>query len=44
MRRVRKLTKFFLNLEKTKATQGTVKKLKIDNKVADNSVEIDKNL
>ena len=37
-------TKVFLNLEKTKATQGTVKKLEIDNKETDNSIEIDKNL
>ena len=44
MRRVKKLTKFFLNLQKTKATQGTVKKLEIDNKETDNSIEIDKNL
>ena len=43
MRRVKKLTKFFLNLQKTKATQGTVKKLEID-KETDNSIEIDKNL
>ena len=39
-----KLTKFFLNLEKTKATQGTVEKLEINNKEIDNSVEINKEL
>ena len=39
-----KSTKFFLNLEKTKATQGTVKKLEIDNKEIDNSVEINEEL
>ena len=44
MRRVKKLTKFFLNLQKTKATQGTVKKLEIDNKEIDNSVEVNKKL
>ena len=37
-------TKVFLNLEKTKATQGTVKKLEIDNKEIDNFVEINKEL
>ena len=39
-----KLTKFFLNLEKTKATQGTVEKLEINNKEIDNSVEINTEL
>ena len=39
-----KSTAFFLNLEKTKATQGTVKKLEIDNKERDNSVESNKEL
>ena len=37
-------TKFFLNLEKTKATQGTVKKLEKNNKEIDNPVEINKKL
>ena len=35
---------FFLNLEKTKATQGSVKKKKISNKDIDNFVEINKDL
>ena len=39
-----KSIKFFLNLEKTKAAQGTVKKLEIDNKERDNSVESNKEL
>ena len=39
-----KSTKFILNLEKTKTTQGTVKKLEIDNKEIDNSVEVNKKL
>ena len=39
-----KSTKLFLNLEKTKATEGTVKKLEINNKEIDNSVEINKEL
>ena len=39
-----KSTMFFLNLEKTKPTQGTVKKLEIDNKERDNSVESNKEL
>ena len=39
-----KSTKFFLNLEKTKTTQGFVKKLEIDSKEIDNSVEINKEL
>ena len=39
-----KSTKFFLNLEKTKVTQGTVKKLEINNKEIDNPVEINKEL
>ena len=39
-----KSTTFFLNLEKTKPTQGTVKKLEIDNKERDNSVESNKEL
>ena len=34
----------FLNLEKTNATQGTVKKLEIDDKEIDNSVETNKEL
>ena len=40
----RKKINFFLNLEKTKVTQATVKKLEIDNKEIDNSVEINKEL
>ena len=40
----KKSTKFFLNLEKTKATQGTVIKLEISNKEIDNPVEINKKL
>ena len=39
-----KSTKFFLNLEKRKATKGTVKKLEMDNKEIDNHVEINKEL
>ena len=39
-----KSNKFFLNLEKTKVTQGTVKKLEINNKEIDNPVEINKEL
>ena len=39
-----KSTKFFLNLEKRKATKGTVKKLEMDNKERDNHVEINKEL
>ena len=39
-----KSTKFILNLEKTKTTQGNVKKLEIDNKEIDNSVEVNKKL
>ena len=39
-----KSTKFILNLEKTKTTQGTVKKLEIDKKEIDNSVEVNKKL
>ena len=39
-----KSIKFFLNLEKTKGTQGTVKKLEINNKEIDNPVEINKEL
>ena len=39
-----KINQVFLNLEKAKATQGTVKKLEIDNKEIDNSVEINKEL
>ena len=39
-----KSTKFFLNLNKRKATQGTVKKLEMDNKEIDNHVEINKEL
>ena len=39
-----KSTKFFVNLEKTKATYGIVKKLEKDNKEIDNSVEINKEL
>ena len=39
-----KSIKFFLNLEKTKAAQGTIKKLEIDNKERDNSVESNKEL
>ena len=35
---------FFLNLEKTKATEGTVKKLETNNKEIDNPVEINKEL
>ena len=35
---------FFLDLEKTNATQGTIKKLEIDNKEIDNSVETNKEL
>ena len=35
---------FFLNLEKTKATQGTIKKLEVDNQEIDNFVEINKEL
>ena len=44
MKRVKKSTKFLLNLEKTKARQGTVKKLEINNKEIDNCVEINKEL
>ena len=40
MKRAR--NKLFLNLEKTKATQGTVKRLEIDNEEKYNSVEINK--
>ena len=40
----KKSTKFFLNLEKTKVTQGTVKKLEINNKEINNPVEINKEL
>ena len=39
-----KSTRFFLNIEKTKATEGTVKKLDINNKEIDNPVEINKEL
>ena len=39
-----KSTKFFLNLEKAKAIQGTVKNLEINNKETDNPVEINKEL
>ena len=39
-----KSTKIFLNIEKTKATQDTVKKLEIDNKEIENSVGINKEL
>ena len=39
-----KTTNFFLNLEKTKVTQGTAKKIEINNKEIDNSVEINKEL
>ena len=39
-----KSTKLFLNLEKTKATQDTVKKLEINNKEINNPVEINKEL
>ena len=44
MKRGTKITKFFLNLEKTKAKHGTVKKIEINNKEIDNSVEINKEL
>ena len=44
MKRGTKITKFFLNLEKTNAKQGTVKKIEINNKEIDNSVEINKEL
>ena len=44
MKRGTKITKFFLNLEKTKAKQGTVKKIEINNKEIDNSVEINEEL
>ena len=44
MKRGTKITKFFLNLEKTKAKQGIVKKIEINNKEIDNSVEINKEL
>ena len=37
-------TNLFLNLEKTKTTQGTVKKLEVDNKKRNNSVEINHQL
>ena len=37
-------TTIFLNLEKTKATQDTAKKLEINNKEIDNHVEINKEL
>ena len=37
-----KLTKFFLNLEKAKAMQCTIKKLEINHKQIDNSAEINK--
>ena len=39
-----KSIKFFLNLEKTKGTQDTVKKLEINNKKIDNPVEINNEL
>ena len=40
-----KSTNFFLNLEKIKATQDTVKKLEINNKETDNnSIDINKEL
>ena len=39
-----KKTHFFLNLEKTKTTQGTVKKLEIDNKEIEHPAEINKEL
>ena len=39
-----KSTNFILNLVKTKNTEGTVKKLEIDNKEVDNSVEVNKKL
>ena len=43
MKRVKKSPKYFLDLEKTKATHGLVKKLE-NNREADNSVEINKEL
>ena len=39
-----KKTDFFLNPEKTKVTQGTAKKIEINNEEIDNSVEINKEL
>ena len=39
-----KSTKFFIDLEKTKAAQGTVKKIKINNKEIDNPVKINKEI
>ena len=44
MKRGTKITKFLLNLEKTKVKQGTVKKIEINNKEIDNSIEINKEL
>ena len=37
-----KTTNFFLNLEKTNASQGTVKKIEINNKKIDYYIEINK--
>ena len=39
-----KINQIFLNLEETKATQGTVKKIEIHNKEMENSDEINKEL
>ena len=44
MKKVKNQPIFFLNLEKTKATQSTVKKLELNNKEIDNPVEINKEL
>ena len=44
MKKVKNHPHFFLNLEKTKATKGNVKKLKIKNKETDNPVKINKEL
>ena len=40
MKREKKLSKFFLNLEKTKAVQGIIKKLEIENKEISDPNEI----
>ena len=42
MKRVKKQPHFFLNLEETRATQGTDKKIEISKKEIDSSVEITK--
>ena len=42
MKRVKKQPHFFLNLEETRSTQGTDKKIEISKKEIDSSVEITK--